>query len=144
MPIIFSPADIDAMCRLVGTTRSALLDALRAVGPAALPPKQRALWRADIPSSQFCYRVSEAIVRANRVPEGYRLHRKADGMGSHYYFLNTATGAILDLTADQFVAPDGTPIGYEYTGGVPRRLLPQVSHGARMVATALGWTLTRV
>lgn len=140
MPTIFSPEQIDSMCRQVGTTRIALLDALTRVGPAALPQKQRERWRPDVPSSQFCYRVSEAVVRSHRVPDGYRLYRKADDMGSHYFFLNTATGEILDLTADQFVAPDGTLIGYDYSGGVPRTLLPQVSRGAQMVATALGWT----
>lgn len=143
MTTIFSPTEIDAMCRLVGTTRAELLEALRRVGSAALPPKQRSLWNAESPCNQFCYRVSEAVVRSSRIPKGYQLHRKADATGSHYFFLHSSSGAILDLTADQFVAPDGTPTGYDYSGATPRSLLPQVSRGAVMVAEALGWSFPK-
>lgn len=139
MKTIFSPTQINEMCQLVGITRDSLMDALRRVGPVALHVSRRRLWNSNVPASQFCYRVCEAVVRADRVPIGYQLFRKADGDGSHYFFMNPQTGKILDLTADQFVSTEGKPLGYDYTGASQRNLLPQISRGAEMVAEALGW-----
>jgi hypothetical protein len=131
----FTPSEIDGMCQRFGITRAQLHEALRQVGPKALPRNLQASWTRDNPTRGFCYRVCEAATRSGKVPAGFLLMRKKDDQGSHYFFQDQEAEEILDITADQCVN------GYDYTGAKRQALLPQVSKGARMLAEALGWTI---
>lgn len=136
---IFSIDEVDAMCRRCGFSRDELHAVLRKVGPTALPPAQRARWAPDNPTIEFCYRVSEAIHRSGRTPEGFLPMRKAGKKGSHYFFQHRDTGEIVDPTADQFTPRSGVRDGYDYDGAKKASFIPPGSHGAQAVADELGW-----
>ena len=144
MSTTFTQEQVEAMCRQCGFTRQELHAALRRVGATALPKPQRARWSAARPTDQFCYRVTEAIVKSGRMPAGYQTMRRQDAEGSHYFFQHPESGAICDPTADQFL-PVGmeqfqVPAHYDYSGGKAKKHLPQLSNGARAVMAALGWS----
>ena len=131
----WTPEQIESMLNAVGLTRPGLESVLRSLGAKPLPPDLRMAWTPDRPFTNYCYRLAEAAWRARVVPDGYRPMRKADGESSHYFFRNETTGAILDLSAAQFRD------GYDYEGAKARGFLPQVSTGARMIASAVRWTI---
>jgi len=133
--IKFSYREKDTMCRRFGISLSQLRDALVQIGPIALNPNLQKQWTSDNPCSCFCYRVSEAVLRAGLVPENLALMRKKDIDGSHYFFKDIITGEIIDLTADQFKD------GYDYDGAARGSLFPKISNGARKVAAAMGWEI---
>ena len=125
------------MCRLIGVSQETLCGVLREVGPKALNRKLAKEWDPDRPCSQFCYRVCETVVRAGRVPHGFKLHVKKHAEGTHYFFRNVETGEIVDPTACQFGEE-----GYVYEGSKGTGLMPKASKGARMIAKELGWTIS--
>ncbi|MBC8394454.1 MAG: hypothetical protein H8E17_18040 [Deltaproteobacteria bacterium] len=130
----FNFSEKDAMCWKFGISLEQLCNALLRVGPSALKEDLQSKWTPDNPCCCFCYRVTEAIVKSRKVPEGFDLMLKKDN-GGHWFFKNLKSGEILDPTADQFED------GYEYDGAKRRKHFPQISIGARMVAEELGWTI---
>lgn len=125
----------DRMCRAIGVSQETLCRALRQVGPKALNPALAKKWDPERPCDQFCYRVCETVVRARKVPEGFKLHVKRNSEGSHYFFRHRETGEIVDPTACQFGEE-----GYVYDGSKGASLMPKPSKGALMIAKELGWT----
>lgn len=131
----FSGDDIDAMCRQMGFTRAELHAVISKVGASALSEERQAFWNPANITKEFCYRVTEAIFRAGKMPPGYRCMRKPDPDGGHYFIQHKFTGHILDVTADQYW-PVG---GYDYCNAVTAVLFPQLSTGAAMIMEEFGW-----
>jgi len=97
-----TPNELDVMCQTAGITKDALYTALRTMGPKVIKPAFRSGWSDSNPVFCTCYFVSEfayfylapkgTIPYSVKVPGDPGLHR----------FLKYPTGAIIDLTAEQF------------------------------------------
>ncbi len=138
MPRIFTINELDSMFQMVGFTRQSLQAVLLEMGPPVHldSPESIHKWNQKvttegISTTGYCHRVTEAVYRMGVVPAGYKVHRKEDNEGSHWFFKND-NGEIIDLTADQF------DNGYDYDNSEPNHFFRKTTI-ARKIAQGLGY-----
>ncbi len=140
LKIKFTNEEIDTMFQRVGISRESLRKVLLEIGPPVhlndpdiVEQWKRKVNLKGVPTTGYCHRVTEAVYRMELMPDGFKVHRKKDESGSHWFFKHK-NGEVIDLTADQFDE------GYDYTNSKPMGL-PNKSRVARDIARGLGHTI---
>eukprot|EP01047_Picozoa_sp_COSAG01_P052707 COSAG01_NODE_5569_length_4176_cov_7.015943_4_plen_189_part_00 len=86
-----------------GVSQEMLHRALRQLGPTVLKPGLRVAWSLDNPTKNFCFYVTEALLRYAPACEGFLPYKlKIEGERELHRFLRSRDGTIIDLTAEQF------------------------------------------
>ena len=116
-------------------TRAKLYKALRVMGRDWLLPRYRKAWTPLMPTTNYCWCVTELIYRyLLKRGSGFLPYRVKTGYNSyHYYLMNPEARLVIDLTADQFYGdlPD-------YTKGKRALFYPAISLRTRELAKLLG------
>lgn len=116
-------------------TRAKLYKALRVMGSDWLLPRYREGWTPDMPTTNYCWCVTELVYRYVLKPgSGFLPYRVKTGYNwYHYYIMNPEELIVIDLTADQFYGdlPD-------YTKGKRTSFYPIISLRTRELAKLLG------
>jgi hypothetical protein len=144
----FTAEQMETMFQIVNIDRWTFRAALLEIGPVkADDPVERERWNScfeerGVVTYGFCHRVTEALHRLNRIPDGFEARRVRLPPGSsHYFLLRIGAEAgpagryspedVIDLTADQFID------GCEYAGSTGV-CFPNRSLVAARIMSALG------
>jgi len=85
----------------VNVDRDVLHDVLREMAPVHLKGTLKRQWSTDNPTRNFCYVVTEWLVRyVDRTLVAYSVDVPGDD--AKHYFARTLQGDLVDLTAEQF------------------------------------------
>ena len=134
----FTAEQIERMFQTVNIDRERFRAALIEIGPVkADDPVERERWNScyeerGVVTYGFCHRVTEALYRSKRIPDGFEPRRvRLPPASSHYFLLRIGAeagpdgryspGDVIDLTADQFV--DGCDYGGSEGVSFPNRSL---------------------
>lgn len=93
-----------AMFVHAGVNREKLHDVLRHMAPYSLKGAFRKDWRADNPTRNFCYVVSEWLIHYVAPAGSLPFRMTVPGEANKHYFVRWADGTLVDLTAEQFDA----------------------------------------